>query len=104
MSRYALFAGDMITLLPLETAATRRGGVRRGGPQNWGTPTRGRVAFAMSCQPIAVLPVAATMGSTLFSNVSVVGRRGRLGLVAADVQVRAWGQGRQLAQHVPMNV
>src|SRR3569833_1291527 len=67
MSRYALFAGDRITLLPRETAAdTPASDVDV--PQNCGDA--GSVAFAMSCQPTTDLPVAATRGSTLFTNVT----------------------------------
>src|SRR3954464_7542912 len=68
MSRYALFAGDRITLLPRETAVdTPASDVEV--PQNCGVAEAGRVAFAMSCQPTTCLPVAATRGRTLFTNV-----------------------------------
>src|ERR1044072_9059255 len=69
MSRYALFAGDRITLLPRETAAdTPASDVDV--PQNCGDAEAGSVAFAMSCQPTTDLPVAAARGSTLFTNVT----------------------------------
>src|SRR3954467_4212650 len=69
MSRYALFAGDRITLLPRETAAdTPASDVDV--PQNCGDAEAGSAAFAMSCQPTTDLPVAATRGSTLFTNVT----------------------------------
>src|SRR3954452_11055376 len=67
MSRYALFAGDRITLLPRETAVdTPESDVVV--PQNCGVADAGSVAFAMSFQPTTDFPVAATRGSTLFMN------------------------------------
>src|SRR5436853_527912 len=60
MSRYAWLAGDMTTVVPLATAAAR-GALVVVVPQNWATVAGSRLALAMSCQPMTVLPCAATI-------------------------------------------
>jgi hypothetical protein len=68
MSRYALLAGDMTTLVPRAAAAATVGFVVAVS-QYWATAVLAAGALAISFQPYAVFPYLATIGSTRCSNV-----------------------------------
>ncbi len=57
----------MMTLVPVATAAAS-GALVVVVSQNWATVDGSSVALAMSCQPMTVLPCAATIGCTRLMN------------------------------------